>query len=71
MKRSVAEGIQRRLDGTDQLHHDGTYCWLDEILAANGLPLINSHAGGFDPDYRFSVRRGRAAGTDHRRHQRR
>jgi hypothetical protein len=49
-QRSVIDGIKRRLDGTDQLH-DGTYYWLDDILADNGLPSINSHTGGFDPDY--------------------
>lgn len=47
---AVTQGIKRRLDGVDQFH-DGTYYWLDEILAENGLPLINSHAGGFDSDY--------------------
>lgn len=46
----VTDGIKRRLDGIDQFH-DGTYYWLDEILAENGLPSINSHAGGFDSDY--------------------
>lgn len=51
MKRSVVtDGIKRRLDGTDQLH-DGTYYWLEELLAGNGLPSINSHTGGFDPEY--------------------
>ena len=46
----VTEGIKRRLESVDQFR-DGTYDWLDEILAKNGLPLINSHAGGFDSDY--------------------
>jgi hypothetical protein len=47
---AVTEGIKRRQEGVDQFR-DGTYCWLDDILADNGLPLINSHEGGFDPDY--------------------
>jgi hypothetical protein len=47
---AVTKGIKRRLEGIDQFR-DGTYCWLDDILADNGLPLINSHEGGFDSDY--------------------
>lgn len=47
---AVTQGIKRRLDGIDQFR-DGTYDWLDDILSDNGLPLINSHEGGFDSDY--------------------
>ena len=47
---AVAQGIKRRLEGVDQFR-DGTYYWLDDILSDNGLPSINSHEGGFDPDY--------------------
>jgi hypothetical protein len=47
---AVTQGIKRRQTGADQLR-DGTYYWLDDILADNGLPSINSHEGGFDPDY--------------------
>jgi hypothetical protein len=47
---AVTQGIKRRLDGIDQFR-DGTYCWLDDILSDNGLPLINSHEGGLDSDY--------------------
>src|SRR3954471_12876464 len=47
---AVTEGIKRRLEGVDQFH-DGTYYWLDDILYDHGLPSINRHGGGFDPDY--------------------
>ena len=46
----MTEGIKRRLDGDDQFR-DGIYYWLDDILAENGLPSINSHDGGLDTDY--------------------
>jgi len=47
---AVSEGIKRRLDG-ELPDGDGIYCWVDDILAANGLPSINSHTGGHDSDY--------------------
>jgi hypothetical protein len=47
---AVTKGIKRRQAGIDQFR-DGTYDWLDDILAKNELPLINSHTGGFDSDY--------------------
>src|SRR6476646_3669389 len=47
---AVANGIKRRLDG-ELPDGDGIYYWVDDVLALNNLPLINSHEGGFDSDY--------------------
>jgi hypothetical protein len=47
---AVTQGIRRRLAG-ELPDGDGIYYWVDDFLAANGLPLINSHTGGHDRDY--------------------
>ena len=47
---AVTNGIKRRLAG-ELPDGDGIYYWVDDVLARNGLPSINSHTGGHDRDY--------------------
>ena len=47
---AVEEGIKRRLDGALP-EGDGIYHLVDDVVTRNGLPSINSHAGGHDSDY--------------------
>jgi hypothetical protein len=46
---AVADGIKRRRDGVDDEFRDGTFYWLEDILAANGLPAQDSHIGVIRP----------------------
>jgi hypothetical protein len=50
-KSAVINGIQHRLEHPEDQVRDGTFYWLADILADNGLPSQDSHTGGFDPEY--------------------
>jgi hypothetical protein len=47
---AVTDGIKRRQAG-ELPEGDGIYYLVDDVVTRNGLPSINSHAGGHDPDY--------------------
>jgi|KBSMisStaDraftv2_1062788.scaffolds.fasta_scaffold963254_2 hypothetical protein len=47
---AVTEGIKRRQAG-ELPEGDGIYYLVDDVVTRNGLPSINSHEGGHDPDY--------------------